>query len=164
MSSFFQCFFDFFFDGIPKKIDWMTYGSHHFVVSHYAAFSKTIFAFLRTPLLAIRFRNLLFVLPQQAANFLPNLFSFFILYYIENIIIVIKYINPNNNTAKPISSNHIFISNLHYDITIHDQIKTTVIKPTAHEIAKKSSISNLQLKNECGNDYPSCHKEHFTND
>jgi hypothetical protein len=52
-------------------------------------------------LLAIRFRNLLFVLPQQAANFLPNLFSFFIFFF---------------------------------------------------------------LKNECGNDNPSCHKKDFTND
>ena len=140
MSSFFQCFFD----RISKKIYRVSNDSHHFVDSHYAAFSKTIFAFLRTPLLAIRFRNLLFVLPQQAANFLPNLFSFFILYYIENIIIVIKYINPNNNTAKPISSNHIFISNLHYDITIHDQIKTTVTKATATKIPKKISIMQFQ--------------------
>ena len=73
--------FQSFFDRISKKIYRMTNSSHHFINSHYAAFSKTIFAFLRTPLLAIRFRNLLFVLPQQAANFLPNLFSFFIFFF-----------------------------------------------------------------------------------
>jgi hypothetical protein len=67
-------------------------------------------------------------------------------FYKENITTAAKYAKPNNNTAVAISSNHIFISNLHYDITIQDQINTTVTNPTAPKIPKKSSIMQSQIK------------------
>ena len=60
-------------------------------------------------------------------------------------MIAVKYTKPNNIIAVPISSSHIFISNLHYDITIQDQIQIIATNVTTPKIPSKISILLLYI-------------------